>query len=53
MIAFGSLIALGVLLAAGKQHRLAVGIAIVATVLLMGSFAQFGASLTGILTSLG
>ncbi|WP_175647299.1 hypothetical protein [Streptomyces cyaneochromogenes] len=52
MIEFGCLIALGILLAASKNDRLKISIAIVATVLLMGGFAEFGSIVTGILGSL-
>ncbi|MFE1441572.1 hypothetical protein [Streptomyces sp. NPDC058739] len=52
MIEFGALIALGVLLAAAKQDRLKVSIAIIATVMLMGGFGELGATVTNILSSL-
>ncbi|GAA4016106.1 hypothetical protein [Streptomyces plumbiresistens] len=52
MIAFGALIALGVLLAASSHDRLKVSIAILATVLLMGGFGELGTTVTGILSNL-
>jgi hypothetical protein len=52
MIQFGALIALAVLLGAAKQDRVKIAIAIVATILVMGGFAAFGTTVTGILGSL-
>lgn len=52
MIEFGALIALGVLLAAAKQDRAKIAIAIVATILMMGGFSEFGTTVSGILSGL-
>ncbi|MFG2349443.1 hypothetical protein [Streptomyces phaeochromogenes] len=52
MIAFGALIALAILLAASKSDRVKVSIAIVATIVLMGGFGEFGSVVTGILSNL-
>lgn len=52
MIEFGALIALVVLVAAAKQDRIKVSIAIVATVLMMGGFGELGATATNILSNL-
>ncbi|WP_405581472.1 hypothetical protein [Streptomyces sp. NBC_01092] len=52
MIQFGALIALVVLVAAAKQHRVPALIAIAATVMLMGGFGELGATATNILGSL-
>jgi hypothetical protein len=48
---FGALIALAVLMAAAKQDRVKVSIAIVATVLLMGGFSDLGPTVTNILSA--